>query len=244
MSYLLNKYNQKIAYKAIKGKLPGIIFIHGLNSDMNGLKANSIEKYAKKNKISFIRFDCRGHGKSYGKFQDYTISDWKEDLLLIIDKLSKGPQILIGSSMGGWLMFLAAKSRPKKIVGLIGLAAAIDFDTGLYKNLSKNNKTEIKKRGYIKYSLYGFSYILKLKFFTDAKKNNILNKSLKFNKPLILIHGLKDNVVKAIMPQKIIEKTTGKNNQIIYLKSSDHRLSKPEDLLVINNAIDNIRSQL
>ena len=102
MSYLINKKNQKIAYKKIKGKSPGIIFIHGLNSDMNGLKAQSIEKYAKKNRLSFIRFDCRGHGKSYGKFEDFTISEWKEDVINIIDNLTAGPQILVGSSMGGW----------------------------------------------------------------------------------------------------------------------------------------------
>ena len=84
MSYLINKKKQRLAYKSIKGNSPGIIFIHGLNSDMNGLKALSIEKYAKKSKLSFIRFDCRGHGKSDGKFEDFTISDWKEDLNYIL----------------------------------------------------------------------------------------------------------------------------------------------------------------
>ena len=79
MSYLINEKKQKIAYKMIKGKGPGIVFIHGLNSDMNGLKALSIEKYAKKNNLAFIRFDCRGHGSSSQKFEDFSISDWKED---------------------------------------------------------------------------------------------------------------------------------------------------------------------
>jgi len=143
MSYLINKKNQKIAYKMIKGKSPGIIFIHGLNSDMNGLKAQSIEKYAKKNRLSFIRFDCRGHGKSYGKFEDFTISEWKEDLINIIDNLTTGPQILIGSSMGGWLMTLTAKARTGRIIGLIGLAAAIDFGKNFYNNLNKKNKNEL-----------------------------------------------------------------------------------------------------
>ena len=103
MSFLINKENQKIVYKKIIGKKPGIIFIHGLNSDMSGNKAINIEKYAKQNKLSFIRFDCRGHGKSFGKIEDFTISDWKDDLLNIIDKIAEGPQILVGSSMGGGL---------------------------------------------------------------------------------------------------------------------------------------------
>ena len=228
----------------IKGKSPGIIFIHGLNSDMNGLKAQSIEKYAKKNRLSFIRFDCRGHGKSFGKFEDYTISEWKEDLINIIDNLTTCPQILIGSSMGGWLMTLATKARPKRIVGLIGLAAATDFGKDFYNNLNKRNKNEIKRNGITKISSHGFSYFLKSKFFTEAKKNNILTKPFKYKKPFILIHGLKDDIVSPDMPKKIMENTSGNNVQIIYLKSSDHRLSKPEDLITINNAIDSIRYQI
>ena len=244
MSYLINKKNQKIAYKMIEGGSPGIIFIHGLKSDMNGKKALSIEKYAKKNKLSFIRFDCRGNGKSDGKFEDFTISDWKQDILTVIDNLTKGPQILIGSSMGGWLMTLAAKARPKKIAGLIGLATATDFGKDLYNNLSKKNKKEIKKNGITKISSNGFSYFLKSKFFTEAKKNNILNKPFKFKKPFILIHGLKDDIVSIDMPKKIMHNTIGNNIQIIYLKSSDHRLSKTEDLITINSTIDNVRYQI
>ena len=111
MAFYINNLNQKIAYRYIKGKSPGIIFVHGLNSDMQGLKALCIEKYARKNNIAFLRFDCRGHGKSFGNFEDFTISDWRHDLLDIIDNLTSGPQILIGSSMGGWLMMLATRSR-------------------------------------------------------------------------------------------------------------------------------------
>lgn len=243
MRYLINKNNQKIAYKSIKGGSPGIVFIHGLNSNMEGLKALSIEKYAKKNKLSFIRFDCRGHGKSFGKFEDFTISDWKKDILNIIDELTKGPQILIGSSMGGWLMTLAAKARPKKIKGLIGIAAAVDFGHELYNKLSKKNKNDLKLKGITTYSSYGFSYKLKKKFFNDAKKNNILTKPFIFNKPIILIHGLKDAIVNSNIQKKIMNKVSSKKVQIIYLKSSDHRLSKTEDLLTISNAIENIRYQ-
>jgi pimeloyl-ACP methyl ester carboxylesterase len=242
MSYLINKKNQKIAYKAVRGHSPGIIFIHGLNSDMEGLKALSIEKYAKKHKLSFIRFDCRGHGKSFGKFEDFTISDWKEDIINIIDNLTRGSQILIGSSMGGWLMALAAMSRPKKVTGLIGLATATDFGNDLYDNLYENNKNEIKRKGFTKYNSEGFSYILTKKFFIEAKKNNILKKKFNFKKPLILIHGMEDKVVNSDLPIKIMKIASTKNMQIIYLKSSDHRLSKPSDLLVINNAIDIVRS--
>ena len=242
MSYYINKLNQKIAYKRISGKSPGIIFVHGLNSDMEGKKAINIEKYAKKNKIAFIRFDCRGHGKSHGNFEDFTISDWKNDLINILDKLTKGPQILIGSSMGGWLMILAAMARPKSVSGLIGLAAATDFGSSLFNQLSKRNKNEVRVKGYTHYNNQGYSSILSKNFFVDANKNNILNKKFKFNKPIFLIHGMKDDVVSPEMPKKIMQISNSKNIQIKYLKNSDHRLSLENDLITINHTIDEIRN--
>ena len=242
MNYFINKKNQKIAYKRIKGKSPGIVFIHGLNSNMEGKKAIFIEKYAKKNKLSFIRFDCRGHGKSSGNFEDFTISDWKKDLFDIIDNLTKGPQILIGSSMGGWLMLLAAKSKKRKISGLIGLAAAADFGKDLFNNLSTKNKHDIKTKGITKYTYKGFAYYLTKEFFIHCTKNKILNKKINFNKPVILIHGNKDNIVKDTMPIKIMKKLISKNVQIKFLKSSDHSLSSSADLINIKNSLDNIRA--
>ena len=241
MRFYKNKQNHKIAYKSLKGRRLGVIFIHGLNSDMNGGKALAIEQYAKKNKLNFIRFDCRGHGSSEGKFEDFTISDWRKDLLDIIDNVAKGPQILIGSSMGGWLMMLAAKARPQRIKGLIGLAAAPDFGKDLYKVLNKKNKKEISTKGITKYTSYGFSYYLTKKFFIEAEKNRVLKKPFRFSKPMVLIHGLKDNVVKEDVPRKILKKVTGKNVNIIYLKESDHRLSSLTDLTIIKESIDYLR---
>jgi len=242
MSFYKNKQNHKIAYKSLRGRGPGIIFIHGLNSDMNGAKALTVERYARKNKLNFIRFDCRGHGKSEGKFEDFTISDWRKDILDIIDNIAKGPQILIGSSMGGWLMMLAAKARPKRIKGMIGLAAAPDFGKDLYNSLNKKNKREIISKGITKYSSYGFSYYLTKKFFIEAEKNRVLQKPFRFIKPLILIHGLKDKVVNEDVPRKILKKVTGKNVNIIYLKESDHRLSSETDLKIIKQSIEYIKN--
>ena len=241
MRFYKNKQNHKIAYKSLKGRRLGVIFIHGLNSDMNGGKALAVEQYAKKNKLNFIRFDCRGHGNSEGKFEDFTLSDWRKDLLDIIDNIAKGPQILIGSSMGGWLMMLAAKARPQRIKGLIGLAAAPDFGKDLYNVLNKKNKKEISTKGITKYTSYGFSYYLTKKFFIEAEKNRVLKKPFRFSKPMVLIHGLKDNVVKEDVPRKILKKVTGKNVNIIYLKESDHRLSSLTDLTIIKESIDYLR---
>ena len=241
MSFYNNKQNHKIAYKSLKGRGLGIIFIHGLKSDMNGVKAIAVEEFARKNNLNFIRFDFRGHGKSEGKFEEFTISDWRKDLLDIIDNVANGPQILIGSSMGGWLMMLAAKARPQRIKSMIGLAAATDFGKNLYKSLNKKNKKEITTKGITKYTSYGFSYYLTKKFFIEAEKNRVLKKSFRFSKSLVLIHGLKDNVVEEDVPRNILKKVTGKNVNIIYLKESDHRLSTETDLEMITQSIDYIR---
>ena len=240
MPYFINKKKQRIRYKSINGKLPGIIFIHGLNSDMSGQKAISIERFARKSKLKFTSFECRGHGKSDGKFEDFTISDWKKDLLDIIDYVVTGPQILVGSSMGGWLMFLAAKARPKRVAGMVGLAAAPDYIDEFYKNLPLKKKQEINKKGIIKYSSFGFRYLIKKKYIVEGKKNKILNKEFKWNKPLILIQGLKDNVVTPDVPEKIVKKVKGNQIQIKLLKNSDHRLSEQFDLKIINESIKSV----
>ena len=242
MPFYKNKQNHKIAYKSLKGKGLGIIFIHGLNSDMSGNKALTVERYARKNKLNFIRFDCRGHGKSEGKFEEFTMSDWRKDLLDIIDNLARGPQILIGSSMGGWLMMLAAKARPQRIKGMIGLAAAPDFGKDLYNALHKKNKNEINTKGITKYMSYGFPFYLTKKFFIEAEKNRVLKKQFRYTKPLILVHGLKDDVVKEDVTRQILKKVTGKYVNIIYLKESDHRLSSDTDLQIITQSIEYIRN--
>ena len=242
MSYFVNNLNQKIAYKFFKGKSPGIIFIHGLNSDMGGTKAISIEKFAKQRGLSYLRFDCRGHGKSHGKFEEFTISDWKRDLIDVLDNITKGPQILIGSSMGGWLMMLVARTRKSRVAGLIGLAPAPDFTKTLFAELPKKIRNEINKHGISKVKKWKYNYIFTKKFFQEGKKNFVINNKFLFNKPVILIHGLKDKNVSPQISEKILKKISSNKVQIRYLKNSDHRLSSKHDLKVIYNAIDNILS--
>ena len=134
----------------------------------------------------------------------------------------------------------SCQSKTKKIAGLIGLAAAPDYIDGFYKKLPLKKKQEMNKKGIIKYSSYGFSYIIKKKYIVDGKKNKILNKEFRWNKPLILIQGLKDNVVTPDVPEKIVKKIKGNQIQIKLLKNSDHRLSDPFDLQIINDSIQSI----
>ena len=134
-------------------------------------------------------------------------------------------------------MFLAAKARPSKIVGLVGVAAAPDYIDEFYRNLSNKKKKEINNKGIIRCSYNDFSYLIKKKYIVEGRKNKILNKNFSWKKPLILIQGMKDNIVKPDTPEKIVKKIKGNQIQIKLLKNSDHRLSEDFDLKVINDSI-------
>ena len=139
--FLKTNYNQTIAYNKIDGEKLGIVFLSGLKSDMTGQKAVALEEWAVENNHSFLRFDYSGHGISSGKFNDFVISDWILDAKTIITKLTKGPQILVGSSMGGWIMLALAKNKLVNVHSLIGLAVAPDFTkTLIWDTLSKQKK--------------------------------------------------------------------------------------------------------
>src|SRR6266481_8931286 len=127
--FLMSASGTPLAYQAQPGAGPGTIFLPGFNSDMNGTKALALEAWALRHKRSFLRFDYSGHGRSKGAFRDGTIGRWLEDSLAILDACTTGPQILVGSSMGGWLALLVAKARPGRVKALILIAPAPDFTT-------------------------------------------------------------------------------------------------------------------
>nr|XP_036873605.1 mycophenolic acid acyl-glucuronide esterase, mitochondrial isoform X2 [Manis javanica] len=126
VSFLSRPDLPNLAYKKLKGKSPGVIFIPGFISNMNGTKALAIEEFCKSLGHAYIRFDYSGVGNSDGNLQECTVGKWRKDVLSIIDDLAVGPQILVGSSLGGWLMLHAAIARPQKVVALIGIATAVD----------------------------------------------------------------------------------------------------------------------
>nr|XP_012316377.1 mycophenolic acid acyl-glucuronide esterase, mitochondrial isoform X2 [Aotus nancymaae] len=126
LSFLNRPDLPKLAYKRLKGKSPGIIFIPGYISNMNGTKALAIEEFCKSLGHAYIRFDYSGVGSSDGNLEESTVGKWRKDVLSIIDDLAEGPQILVGSSLGGWLMLHAAIARPEKVMALIGVATAAD----------------------------------------------------------------------------------------------------------------------
>lgn len=168
---------RRLAYRKLDGSTPGVVYIHGLNSDMEGQKAQALEQVCKRRGTAYIRFDLSGHGKSSLDFNVCNITIWLEDLNSILSSLTSGPQLLVGSSIGGWLMFLYTMRNPDNIFGLIGVSAAPDFTQLLWKNLSKDEKREVKKAGVYRlptpYS--DESYELTLQLIQDGDKYSIMD---------------------------------------------------------------------
>jgi pimeloyl-ACP methyl ester carboxylesterase len=224
------------------GDLPGMIFLPGFMSDMNGAKALAVENFARVSGQSFVRFDYFGHGNSSGNFVDGHMGIWASDTLAVLDELTKGPQILIGSSMGGWLMLLTAIARPERIIGLIGLAAAPDFTEDLLRNeLSQDELIEVNERGFVTCkSQYEDDYIYTKALFDEGLKHLVLRDEMPIDCPVRLIHGLSDKVVPWQTAINIQEKIRGTDVEIILVKDGDHRLSTDSDLECLIGTIGNL----
>ena len=241
---IFHKSGTHITYSIQSGKSPYVVFLHGLMSDMNGTKALAIEEHLKKIGHGYIRFDCRGHGESGGKFQNFGINDWAEDVSLILNKLTNNPVVLIGYSMGGWSMLLTAINHPEKILGLIGIAAAPDFTENILSRLSKENLELLTLNGFVEIpSEYDESPYIISKILIDSGKNNLLLiHEIPINCPVHLFHGSDDEDVPLETSLKLIKNLKSDEVQLTLVKNSNHQFSKDGDLKLIFNSINKMLS--
>ncbi|MDA0332116.1 MAG: alpha/beta hydrolase [Proteobacteria bacterium] len=184
-----------IAYHRISGIQPGVVFLCGHGSDMNGSKAMHIQAWAERRGQSFLRFDYSGHGQSDGDFLQTNISDWTRDTIDMIDAHTDGPQIVVGSSLGGWIMLNLALARPARVAALVGIAAAPDFTEELIWNpLSDAAKADFKTSGQITFEnpyaddpvIYPYHLI------EDGRQHLRLQAPLLIQVPVRLLHGMQD----------------------------------------------------
>ena len=243
-NFFLTKNNQKIHYKFINNKsLTTIVFLHGLMSNIQSKKAKHLEKFVNKNKINLLLFEYSGHGKSSGKFTDFSIKDWINDSRSIIKKLIKKNKIvLVGSSMGAWIGVILIKYFYKRIKGYVGIASAPDFTEELiWKKLNIFEKNNIKKNKIYKLrSNHNNFYPITKKFIVDGKKNLILNKKIKCNFPVELLHGTKDSSVPWFYSLKLLKTLISKKINLTIINDGDHSLSRTQDLKKLDLAIKNI----
>ncbi len=146
--FLTTPQGRRIAYRQSTGAGPGVVFLGGFKSDMTGTKAEYLHDWAVAQGRAFLRLDYSGHGQSSGAFLDGAIGDWYEDALAAITTLTKGPQVLVGSSMGGWIALLIARTIPERIAGLVGIAAAPDFtEDSMWADFSEAQRVELAEKG-------------------------------------------------------------------------------------------------
>jgi alpha-beta hydrolase superfamily lysophospholipase len=223
-----------LAYRKTEGAAdkPGVIFCGGFRSDMTGLKASHLEEFCKARHQAYVRFDYTGHGLSSGKFEDGSIGAWKQDALDVFDAQTQGPQILVGSSMGGWIALLLALARKERIAGLVLLAPAPDFVTEIYDGkLTQEQHTLLNTRGYIEVPAdYGPPFIMKQALFKDGRNHVLLQSEIGLDCPVRLLHSKLDSVVPFEKSLRIKEKLRSEDVAVTLLDDGDHRLSRPEDL--------------
>src|SRR5262245_34542159 len=190
---------------------PGVVFMGGFASDMTGTKAMTLDRFCGQRGQAFLRFDYRGHGASGGEFRDATIGGWLQDSLAVFDKLTAGPQILVGSSMGGWLMLLLAARRSERIAGLVGVAAAPDFTEDIWQGFSAAQQGELMARGEVaRPSAYSDNpYAITRALIEDGRRYLLLNGSIELSCPLRLLHGMADPDVSPAKSLRIAGKLRG-----------------------------------
>ena len=227
-----------IAYNRTPGTAPGIMFLGGFRSDMTGIKAMFLEEQARARGQACLRFDYTGHGGSSGKFEDATVGAWLQDTLDAFDTQTEGPQIVVGSSLGGWLALLLAVRRPERVKGLVLLAAAPDFTVDLLRMFSPPEKALLRQNGLTyRPNAYGSPHPFTQALFEDADKYLVLTGPIPVQCPVRLIHGKKDIDVPWQKTVQTREKLPAENVEIIWVEDGDHRLGRPQDLALIDKTV-------
>ncbi len=242
----LTEQAEKIAYKMTKGKGPAIIWCGGLKSDMEGGKATHLHDWALRNQRSYIRFDYYGHGISSGRFRDGTISRWGEDVVTVMDELTRGDVILIGSSMGGWSSMLAARARPDRVKALVLIAPAPDFTEKLmWANWPEDVRRKIMEDGiYYEPSDYGEPYEYSRALIENGRQNLLLDSPYVFEGPVRILQGEADPVVPWEYAKQVIDVVTSKDVTFTLVKHGDHSLSAPEDLARLSATLETLCATL
>jgi len=229
--YLLIKKNSQIA----------VVFFHGFMSDMVGAKPTAIQKFCKKQKLDFLKFEYSGHGKSSGKFIKGNISKWTNEAKeLIKSKIKKNKDLIfIGSSMGSWIALNLFSFFKKQIKGFIGIASAPEFlENLMWKKFSKKIKKIVMTKKIYNLDYGGFTYPITKQLIFDGRKNKVLNSKINLKIPIVLFHGNKDEVVPLNFSKKILKICKKSKKKLIRIKNGDHSLSRKNDLKKICNELN------
>jgi pimeloyl-ACP methyl ester carboxylesterase len=240
---------RRIAVRARPGAAPGLFWLGGFNSDMRGTKALALDAWAADHGRACVRFDYSGHGESGGKFVDGTIGRWLEESVAVFERFCTGPQVVIGSSMGGWIALLLARevvrrSRNTSLAGLVLIAPAPDFTEELmWKNFSPEIRQEIETEGlWLRPSQYGDGspYLITRALIEEGRNHLLLGGSIDVGCPVRILQGGQDPDVPWQHAFALAHRLPADDMVLTMIQDGDHRLSRPQDIARIMAAVAEI----
>jgi pimeloyl-ACP methyl ester carboxylesterase len=229
----------ELAWQRLPGHGPTVVFLPGYRSDMTGDKALALTALCTREGRSLLLFDYAGHGASSGRFEDGTIGRWTLDALTAIDRLTQGPLVLVGSSMGGWIGLLAALARPARVAAFIGIAAAPDFtETLMWASMTPDEQAALMQRGILHVpSAYGDPLPITRALIEDGRTRLLLNAPIPLTCPVRLLQGQEDADVPWETALRLASRIEGADVQVLLVKDGGHRMSRPQDLALLERTL-------
>lgn len=240
--FFITPQGRRLAYHKTDGRGPTVVFLGGLKSDMEGTKALHLEAWAKAQGRAFLRFDYSGHGESDGTFEEGSIAEWHEDTLAVVDGLTEGAIVAVGSSMGGWQALLLGRARSGRIVGMVTIAAAPDFtEDGYWANFTDEQKARIKSDGMVELpSDYMEPYFVTRKMINDGRKCLVLRDPLTLPFAVRFLQGTADTAVSTETATRLLAHADGPDMRLLLVKDADHRFSDETCLGLIEAAVEEV----
>jgi pimeloyl-ACP methyl ester carboxylesterase len=240
--YLETPQGRRIAHDRTWGAGPGVLFLGGFRSDKEGSKALHLEAWARARGRAFVRFDYSGHGQSSGAFEAGCIGDWAEDARAVLAALTEGPQILVGSSMGGWIALLLAREMPGRVAGLVGVAAAPDFTDRFLTGLDGAARARLMAEGRLEVpSDYAPEpYVFTRRLVEDGARQRVLDRPLRLAMPVRLLQGTADTDVPVAAQLALFDHLDAADARLTLVKGADHRFSTPECLRLLTDTLEGL----
>lgn len=243
-SGLLDRGGERLAWRAVDGAGPTVVWLGGFKSDMVGTKALALAEAATANGWSFLRFDYSAHGESSGVWEDATIGQWRADALAVIDELTEGPLVLVGSSMGGWMACLTAIDRPERVRAMVLVAPAPDFTEALMRpKIPPEGLRELELNGvYMEPSEYDEPLPITRKLLDEGREHLILTGRVPITVPVRILQGQRDDPVPWEHALKLADQLESADVVFTLSKAGDHRLSTPQDIARLIATVEEARA--
>jgi pimeloyl-ACP methyl ester carboxylesterase len=233
---------ERVAWRAVRGAGPAVVWLGGFNSDMAGTKAQAMADWALTSGRACVRFDYFGHGESSGAFARGTITRWRQDALAVLEALTEGPVVLVGSSMGGWIACLAAVAEPQRVKAMVLIAPAPDFTEKLMKpGIPTEGLLALARDGvWLRPSLYGDPYPIARELLEDGARWSILDAEVPIEVPVRILQGGEDPDVPWRHALELAQLIKGQDVVFSLIKDGDHRLSRPQDIARLIAAVEEV----